>query len=313
MRLKIIGSAAGGGFPQWNCNYYLSKAARARTENIRARTQSSIIASDNGREWALFNASPDIRTQIADNEELHPCDPSKLRSSPISVVVLTNADVDHIAGLLSLREQQAFAIYATARVLKVLEDNSVFNVVNKDLVARRELKLNARTELYTFDGQSIGLSIEAFVVPGKVALFLEDAALAEQDYGSEDGDTIGIKITNKCGSKQAFYIPGCARIDATLTNRLTTAQLLMFDGTVFTNDEMPRAGIGKKTGQRMGHIAISGTEGSIAKLADLQINRKIYLHINNTNPILDDLSEEADFVRKHGWEIAYDGMEVNYE
>jgi pyrroloquinoline quinone biosynthesis protein B len=313
MRIKIIGSAAGGGFPQWNCNYYLSKSARARAAHVRARTQSSIIASGNGHDWALFNASPDIRTQIAENEELHPSDPSKLRSSPIAVVVLTNADVDHIAGLLSLREQQAFAIYATARVLKVLEDNSIFNVVNKDLVARRELKLNERTELHTVDGRSLGIWIEAFAVPGKVALFLEDASRAEQGYGSEDGDTIGVKISDLSGSEQAFYIPGCADVDAALEKRLTSAQLLMFDGTVFTDDEMPRAGISPKTGQRMGHIAISGADGSIVKLANVQIDRKIYLHINNTNPILDDLSKEAEFVRSHGWDIAYDGMEVSYE
>lgn len=311
MRIKIVGSAAGGGFPQWNCNYYLSRAARGNDPHVKSRSQSSIIASSNGHEWVLFNASPDIRSQIENTPELHPNPAAPLRSSPITAVVLTNADVDHIAGLLSLREQQPFAIYATARVLQVLNDNSIFNVVDRSRVARRELILEGITQLRSVDDRPLGISVEAFAVPGKIALFLEDPTLADQGFGSEVGDTVGIKISSDGDTRSAFYIPGCAKVDLSLATRLRSAELLMFDGTVYTDDEMPRAGVGSKTGKRMGHIAISGPDGAIAAMQDLAIKRKIFLHINNTNPILNEQSEEAAHVRAQGWEIAYDGMELS--
>lgn len=313
MRLKIVGAAAGGGFPQWNCNYYLSRAARHGDPHVVSRTQSSLAASANGKDWMLFNASPDIRTQIANTLELQPDPHGPMRSSPIAAVVLTNADVDHIAGLLSLREQQPFVIYATQRVLDVLDANSIFNVIDRDRVERRVLPLNQSLALSSIDHHSLGITIEAFPVPGKIALFLEDQTLSSEGYGSKEGDTIGIKITSEIAGQSAFYIPGCAKVDSVLATRLRNASVLMFDGTVFTDDEMPKAGVGLKTGKRMGHIAISGAEGSIEALRNLGIKRRIFLHINNTNPILDDRSPEAVFVREMGWEIAFDGMELSYE
>ena len=192
MRVKIVGSAAGGGFPQWNCNYRLSRAARARDGDILPRTQSSLAASANGEAWVLFNASPDIRQQIADTPELQPREKAPLRSTPISAVVLTNADVDHIAGLLSLRERQPFAIYASARVLEALAANPIFNVLDAAIVPRRECR-TASLKSVTPTGSSTGVLIETFAVPGKVALFLEDPGRADADYGSQEGDTIGIR------------------------------------------------------------------------------------------------------------------------
>jgi pyrroloquinoline quinone biosynthesis protein B len=309
MRLKIIGSAAGGGFPQWNCNYRLSRAARAGAEGIARRTQSSLAASADGKGWVLFNASPDIRQQIAETPELQPAADAPPRSTPIKAVVLTNADVDHIAGLLSLRERQPFAIYGTKEVLAVLEVNSIFNVLDREIVPRRILPQDEEIAIRDAEGSDTGISVESFAVAGKVALFLESTSDPAADFSSDRGDTIGVRVFDR-GGGAAFYIPGCAAIDARLRARLDGAACLLFDGTVHTDDEMIAAGVGQKTGMRMGHLAMSGERGSIAGLADLTIGRRIFVHINNTNPVLDENSPERAAVRAAGWEISQDGMEI---
>ena len=310
MRLKVLGSAAGGGFPQWNCNFQLSRAARRGAEGVKTRTQSSLAACADGTHWVIFNASPDIRQQIAATPELQPGEDAPLRSTPIAAVVLTNADVDHIAGLLSLRERQAFVIYATRRVMDVLDQNSIFNVLDRTLVQRRKLELGVPTPILDWQNRPTGLAVEAFPVPGKVALFLEDEAQADSGFGTRVGDTVGVRIASDDDRKAAFYIPGCAAIDNDLKVRLHRAPCLLFDGTVYTDDEMLISGVGTKTGQRMGHMHISGPDGSAAALAGIEVGRRIYVHINNTNRILDEHSPEADGVRRDGWEIAYDGMEI---
>jgi pyrroloquinoline quinone biosynthesis protein B len=310
LRLKIVGAAAGGGFPQWNCNYRLSRAARDGVAGVHRRTQSSLAASADGRDWVLFNASPDILQQIAETPELQPRADAPLRSSPIRAVVLTNADVDHVAGLLSLRERQPFAIYATAEVLAVLDANSIFNVLDRAIVPRRELPAGREFEICDADDRGTGVRIESFAVSGKVALYMEDSSRPDADFSSDSGDTIGVRIAGRKGRGEVFYIPGCARIDATLRARLADARCLLFDGTVFTDDEMIVAGVGAKTGARMGHLAMSGPEGSIAGFEDLKIGRRIFVHINNTNPVLDENSAEHAAVRTAGWEVAYDGMEI---
>lgn len=269
-----------------------------------------MAASADGRNWVLFNASPDIRRQIDETPELQPHADAPLRSTPIRAVVLTNADVDHIAGLLSLRERQPFAIYAAAQVLKVLEANSIFNVLDPAIVPRRELPTEGELGIRDADGQETGLRVESFAVPGKVALYLEDRAQPEADFRSEAGDTIGVRTSAGNGGRSAFYIPGCARIDDSLRQRLEGAACLLFDGTVYTDDEMIAAGVGTKTGARMGHLAISGETGSIARLAGARIGRRIFVHINNTNPVLDENSAEHAAVRAAGWEVARDGMEI---
>jgi len=310
LRLKIIGSAAGGGFPQWNCNYRLSRAARAGTAGFRRRTQSSIAASADGRNWVLFNASPDIGQQIAQTPQLQPGADAPLRSTPIRAVVLTNGDVDHIAGLLSLRERQPFAIYATPQVLAVLAENSIFNVLDPAIVPRRMLPPQGELEICDADGRKTGVKIESFAVAGKVALYLEDSSRPQADYGSDKGDTIGVRIARDKGRGPVFYIPGCARVDAALRARLDGAACLLFDGTVYTDGEMIAAGVGEKTGGRMGHLSMSGEAGSIASLAGVKIGRRIFVHINNTNPVLDENSAEYATVRAAGWEVAFDGMEM---
>ncbi|RWE79857.1 pyrroloquinoline quinone biosynthesis protein PqqB [Mesorhizobium sp.] len=312
MRVKIIGSAAGGGFPQWNCNYRLSRAARAGVPGLRSRTQSSVAVSVDGKGWVLFNASPDIRQQIAQTPELQPAADAPLRSTPIRAVMLTNADVDHVAGLLSLREREPFAIYATAQVLATLEANSIFNVLDPAIVPRRLLAPMEETAICGADGHPTGVIVLSFPVPGKVALYLEQGADPRADFSSDTGDTIGVGISRADGRGAIFYVPGCARIDAALRARLADAACLLFDGTVYTDDEMITAGVGQKTGARMGHIAMSGEAGSIAGLADVKITRRIFIHINNTNPVLDENSAEHAAIKAAGWEVAFDGMEMEF-
>ncbi|TIU12775.1 MAG: pyrroloquinoline quinone biosynthesis protein PqqB [Mesorhizobium sp.] len=310
MRVKIIGSAAGGGFPQWNCNYRLSRSARNGMAGVHSRTQSSIAVSADGTGWVLFNASPDIGRQIAQTPELQPAADAPLRSTPIRAVVLTNGDVDHVAGLLSLRERQPFAIYATAQVLATLAANSIFNVLDPAIVPRRLLAPTEQVAICNADGQQTGVVVDAFPVPGKIALYLEQRCDPSADFSSDTGATIGVHISGAGSRAAVFYIPGCAGIDATLRTRLADAACLLFDGTVYTDDEMIIAGVGQKTGARMGHIAMSGEAGSIAALADVRTGRRVFIHINNTNPVLDESSAEHAAVRAAGWEIGSDGMEI---
>lgn len=313
MKIRVLGSAAGGGFPQWNCNAPLSRAVREQKPGFLVRTQSSIAASADGESWAVFNASPDIREQIAASPELQPRADGPLRHTPIRAVVLTNADVDHIAGLLSLREREPFILYATARVLKTLSENSIFQVLNPEVVERRELPLEGTTELEGPEGP-LGLSVETFAVPGKVALFLENKT--DENFGTAPGDTIGIALQASGGkaaqaaSGTLFYIPGCAAMTDALRGRIDGGACLMFDGTVFQDTEMADTGVGSKTGGRMGHMAISGETGSLAALSNVSLGRRIFVHINNTNPILDPTSHAAKTVAAAGWEIGYDGMEL---
>ncbi|WP_425450348.1 pyrroloquinoline quinone biosynthesis protein PqqB [Virgifigura deserti] len=305
LRLLIVGSAAGGGFPQWNSNDEGSRRARSGDPNALPRSQSSIAVSADGRRWTLFNASPDLRQQINANPQLHPQDGK--RHSPLTSVVLTNGDVDHVAGLLTLRESHPLALYATDRVLQVLRENSIFNVLNPNFVERRKLPLDTEFEVSTRDGDGTGLFVEAFAVPGKVALYREDVA-AGPDFGTQPEDTIGLKISS--GGSSLFYIPGCARMSEDLGERLRGAALVLFDGTLWRDDEMIVAGVGSKTGKRMGHISVSGPDGSIAAFEPLGVKRKVFVHMNNSNPILLADSAERAIAEKAGWEIAFDGMEL---
>ena len=307
LHILVLGAAAGGGFPQWNSNDAVARRARAGDPKSPPRTQSSIAVSADGRRWALFNASPDLRQQINDRRQLQPAADAPLRGSPIAAVVLTNADVDHVTGLLNLREAQAFALYGHRRVLDVLAANSIFNVLNPAFVARRALSMDKPVVLEDGTGTSFGLSVRAFPVPGKVALWLEDGKA--KDFGTEDGDTLGLEISDGDG-KSFFYIPACARMTGELSARLQGAGLVFFDGTLWRDDEMIAAGVGTKTGKRMGHMSCDGADGSIAALADLNIGRKIFIHINNTNPLFVADSAERIQAQRAGWEIAEDGMEI---
>lgn len=309
MQIRVLGSAAGGGYPQWNCNHPNSRRARRGDAAAPSRTQSSIAVSADGEHWLLCNASPDLRQQINDNAVLQPKADGPLRASPIAAVVLTNADVDHVTGLLTLRESQAFSLYATRRVLDVLAANTIFNVLNPAFVKREAFVLDTRFEPARADGTPLGLAVTAFAVPGKVALWLEDAKKGV-DVGALGEDTVALEITDLASGRRFYYIPGCAHMTEALASRLQGASLVFFDGTLWVDDEMIRDGVGVKTGNRMGHLSVSGPAGTMAAFAAIDVARKVFIHINTTNPILIEDTPERRAVEAAGWEVAHDGMHL---
>jgi len=308
MMIKVLGSAAGGGFPQWNCNGRNSADVRKGAAGLVPRTQASVAVSADGGQWVLLNAAPDLRQQINDTPELHPLRDGAPRNSPIKAVVLTNGDVDAVAGLLCLREGQPFTVYGTARVLGVLASNNIFDVLDPRLVKRIAMAFGRPCAVEGPSGP-VGITIEAFPVPGKVPLYLEDAE-AGTGFGTQEGDTAGLKVTETASGRHFFFVPGCAKLDDALRARLEGAPLLFFDGTLYTNDEMIAQGLLNKTGERIGHMNMSGSAGSIESLAPLNIGRKIFIHINNSNPALREDSPERAAVEAAGWEVSYDGMEL---
>jgi pyrroloquinoline quinone biosynthesis protein B len=264
---------------------------------VARRTQSSLAVSYDGEAFLLVNASPDLRQQIVATPVLHPR--FGLRHSPIRSVIVTNADVDHVAGLLTLRERQDFTLHATEGTLATLAANAIFNVLAAELVERRAIALNAPFAPLP------GMEVTAFPLPGKIALWLEGDHV---EIGGESETTIGLEF--RVGGKRVVYAPGCARVTDSLLQRAEGADVLFFDGTTFTDDEMIAHGLSEKTAQRMGHTAMSGADGALKRFADAKIGRKIFIHINNSNPALIAGSPERRLVEDAGWELAFDGMEV---
>lgn len=305
MRLIVLGSAAGGGFPQWNCNCVNCRRARAGDPNATPRTQSALAASADGERWLLLNASPDLRQQIQATPALHPR--RGVRHSPLAAVLATNADVDHIGGLINLREGQPLALYASQRVHAVLDGNRIFEVLDREIVPRRTLDLDETMPVRDAVGAPIGLSIQIFAVPGKVALYMERP---DADSAGAAGDTVAVRLVDEASGRQAFYVPNCARLDADLARRLSGASLVFFDGTLFRDDEMIRAGLSQKSGRRMGHVSMDGPDGALAGFADLDVGRKVFVHVNNSNPALLADSPERARVEAAGWQVAHDGLEI---
>jgi pyrroloquinoline quinone biosynthesis protein B len=305
LKALVLGAAAGGGFPQWNSNAAACNRARAGDPAAPARTQASLAVSADGEHWFLFNAAPDLRQQIEDAVELHPRD--GLRSTPIAGVVLTGGDVDAIAGLLTLRERQPLTVYATAKVQAILKANPIFEVLAHDVVARRTLSLERPYELALPDGSPSGLTVELFAVPGKVPLYLEEREGTPPIVLGED--TVGVAISDS--RSRLFYVPGCAAMIESVSSRLRGADLVLFDGTLWSDDEMIRSGLSNKSGRRMGHMSLTGPEGTIAAFASLGVKRKIFVHINNSNPVLLADSSERAKVEAAGWEVGYDGMRLS--
>ena len=291
----VLGSAAGGGYPQWNCRCPVCRLAWEGDPRVRKRTQASLAVSADGRRWALLNASPDLRAQLEATSVLQP--QGQVRGSPIEAVVLTGAEVDQIAGLLHLRERQPFAIHGTAATLGAIADNPIFAVLARDVVKRHSVDLRQPFEV-------VGMEAELFAVPGKVPLYLERG---EPQTAQESGANVGVELRSR-GARLVF-VPGAAAVTPSLMQRLAQADVVMFDGTLFTDDEMMRNGSGSKSGRRMGHMPIDGADGSLAALAGLSA-RRIYIHINNTNPVLIEGSPERRRVEAAGFEVAADGMEI---
>ncbi|NHF64330.1 pyrroloquinoline quinone biosynthesis protein PqqB [Xanthomonas hortorum] len=297
MRIIVLGSAAGGGHPQWNCHTPASQRAWQQADGAQRRTQASIAVSADGQRWVLINASPDFRQQILATPALWP--QHGLRHSPIEAVLLTSGEIDHIAGLLSMRESQAFSLHASSRVLDLLSQNPIFDAVNPQYVQRQPFALDTPLSL-------LGLQLTPFSVPGKVPLFMESRSGG--DLAGSNEETLGLTIDD--GQHRLHYIPGCAAMTDALRARLQGAELVFFDGTLWRDDEMVQLGVSQKTGQRMGHMSIDGADGTIAAFAPLEVARKIFIHLNTTNPVLDTRSPEYASARASGWEVAHDGLEI---
>jgi pyrroloquinoline quinone biosynthesis protein B len=293
VRIIVLGAGAGGGLPQWNCECVQCSAARAGL--IAPMTQSTLAVSVDGQNWALLNASPDLRHQLAASPALHP---TGLRGSPVKAVVLTNGDVDHIAGLLTLREKTGFTLFATKATHQVLSENSVFGVLDPTLVRRETIVLDESFSPLP------GLTVTAYAVPGKIPLYLEGDSPDVKMLGEQ---TVGLRLQS--GGLDVHYVPGCAAVPDWLVKSLEPADAVLFDGTIWSDDEMPRSGTGAKTGTRMGHLAMGGPNGSLARLKSLR-GRRVYTHVNNTNPALMPDSAARAAVTAAGWEIARDGMEI---
>lgn len=297
MKIIILGAAAGGGFPQWNSNAEGCRRARRGDPSADSRTQASLAVSRDGERWFLLNASPDLRQQINDTPALHPRE--GLRHSPIAGVVLTGGDVDVIAGLLTLRERQALTVHATQRIHDVLDANPIFEVLARDVVTRSAQTLDTPFAL------DEGLTARFFAVPGKVPLYLESGS--EPPPILIDGTTVGLEIIE--GDSRMLFIPGCAAMTPDLHARLEGADIVFFDGTLWRDDEMVAAGIGPKTGKRMGHMSLSGPEGTIEAFRPIGVGRKVVIHMNNSNPILLADSPERAQAEAAGWTVGHDGME----
>ena len=294
MRAIVLGAAAGGAFPQWNSNG--EACLRARAGDPAARPQASIAVAGEGPFWTIVNASPDLRQQIELTPELHPR--TGLRSTPIAAIVLTSGEVDCVAGLLHVRERQPFDLFATPGVHGLLDANPIFEVLDRALVRRCAIRIDDEV---TLPG---GVTLRLFPVAGKVPLYLESR------METAEGDTVGVCLTHNGAT--LFYIPGCAAMTRSLVERLRGADTVLFDGTLWRDDEMIRKGIGAKTGRRMGHMSLSGVDGTLTAFADLGVRRKILLHINNSNPVLLDCSPERSEVVRAGWQVAFDGMRISF-
>ncbi len=298
LRALVLGSGGGGGVPQWNCGCPVCRLAWDGDPRVKPRTQSSLAVSADGRRWLLLNASIDLRQQILATPSVQP--KGEGRHSPIAAVLLTNTDVDHAAGLLALRERQPFTIWGTRATLDSIGANRIFDVVGRDIVPRKAVKLGEPFEPLP------GLTVELFPVPGKVPLWLEEGEVRTDEIGE---GTVGVAV--EAGGRRLVYAPGCAHVTDDLHKRIAAARVLFFDGTLFADDEMIANGLGDKTGRRMGHMPVSGPGGTLEALARHGNVRRILIHINNSNPILIEGSAEEATVKAAGWDVAFDGMEVS--
>ena len=308
MRIEILGSAAGGGFPQWNCNCENCRCIRTGNFRGKSRTQTQVAVSDDGRTWFLLNASPDLRMQIERTPALQPS--GAVRDSPITGVLITSADIDQIVGLLSLRELQPFRIYSTASLRHILrEDNSVFGMLNRvpDQVCWTDVKMEVNFPLLTMDGSESGICCEVFSLEKKYPTYVsqERAAMLNPQEAS-----LAAMLTASSGRRIA-YMPAVPAITEPLLRLLETADLVLFDGTFWSDDELIRLQGSGATARDMGHVPVSGNDGSLRALAGLQRPRKLFVHVNNTNPMLDESGAAYREVRAAGWEIAEDGWQLN--
>jgi len=308
MRVNILGSAAGGAFPQWNCGCPNCRSLRAGNFRGKARTQAQVVVSNDGTCWFLLGASPDLRAQIEATPELHPRD--AVRQSPIAGVVLANADVDHALGLLLLRELQPLSVYATDSVRRILtEDNSMFAMLQRvpDRVTWTDFAPQIPFRLLEPSGPDSGLCCRAISLGTHYPAYV--SALRQGELNSAEA-SLGLMVESTSGKRLA-YMPAVPQIDDTLLKEFESADVLLFDGTFWSDDELIRIQGSGQTARQMGHVPVSSADGSLSRLAGLRRPRKIYVHINNTNPMLNEAGPEYAQVRAAGWEIAEDGWQFD--
>jgi pyrroloquinoline quinone biosynthesis protein B len=297
--VRVLGSAAGGGFPQWNCACPSCRAVRNGSRPARARTQSSIAVSPDSRRWFLVNASPDIRAQIESFPALHPAGgPDGDRAVPLQAVLLTDAELDHTLGLLLLREARNLVVHATAATRETLYEGTAL---------LRTLEAYCRVEWQpVVPGVDVpladGLSYRAFDVP----------TTKKARFGSGDGQgrVVGYRLTDEHSGGTLVYLPGVQELTPAVRDELEGCSCLLVDGTCWTDDELIRLGVAGRTAREMGHLPISGPGGSLEQLRLLPIQRTVYVHVNNTNPILLEDAPERRVVEQHGMEVAVDGLDL---
>ena len=298
MIVRILGTAAGGGYPQWNCN--CRNCEHARDHNI-SRLQTALAVSADGIAWTLVNASPDLPQQLSATPALQPAASDALRSSPIRAVVLTGAEIDQIAGLLVLRERQPLALYAAQPVLAMLAANPIFDALAEDIVDRVAI-----TPGQTFSPPGCeGLDITLFLVPGKAPLYAET-----KDGACGVEMTCGVRFADPATGRSLCFVPACAAVTDDLIKAIEGASVLLFDGTLFSDNELIAQDLSLKTGARMGHVPMSGEGGAMAGLRAARVGRRMFIHINNSNPVLRADSAERNVLARQGWEIADDQMEL---
>ncbi len=306
MHIQILGSAAGGRFPQWNCGCENCAAVRkdARTKKFsgKARTQAQLALSADGLTWFLAGASPDLASQIESSAALHP---RALRDSPIAGVAFASADLDHVVGLLLLRELQPLRVYAAPSILRILrEENSMFGMLNRvePQVVWTPMTPGAPFPLLSADGKDSGLRCEAHYLSGRYPKYVKSKDLAP------DHATAALFFESASG-KRIAYVPAVGSLSDALLEKIRHADVLLFDGTFWSDDELQRVQGSGETAHRMGHIPV---EESLRLLKDISINigRKMFVHINNTNPILNEASPEHQAVRQAGWEVAEDNWRL---
>jgi pyrroloquinoline quinone biosynthesis protein B len=296
-----LGTAAGGGFPQWNCNCILCREVRQGKPGLKTLSQSSATVSADGKSWFLLNASPDIRHQI---EAFHPLLPSPelIRGTSIEGVLLTNADLDHVLGIFILREGSVLPLHAPAAVRKALDEGLRISEVLKSYggLSWHEPPSDLKPLLKS-DGSESGLLYEAFEVSGKLPRYAGSTALK--------GSAVGYRFVDPATQGRLVFLPDTAALSGEVLEKLKDCDTLLLDGTFWDDEEMTKTGTGMLTASRMAHLPVGGPQGSLEIIRNLPIKRKIYMHINNTNPILSESTPQYQKVKAAGVEVGVDGME----
>ena len=305
MLLRVLGSAAGGGFPQWNCACVNCTGIRNGLIFASPRMEESVGLSAGDDGWFLINASPDIRAQIESWTPLHP---RESRHSPINAILLTNGDLDHCLGLLTLRENHRLVLYATDSVRRgFTEGNVLYRTLQRfaEQVTWRTLKLDVEEPLLLADGRPSGLSVMAVAVPGKLPIHLEGLVSS-----NEPDVNVGLRFRQSTDGGVLAYFPAVGRITASVLSALEEADCIMFDGTFWSSDELSAPGFLGKSAEDLAHWPVGGSQGSLAMLSQVTARRRVFIHINNTNPMLRADSHERTLVDAAGWEVAWDGMGI---